>query len=47
MPVESRFVSVGEKAPEFSLPSIKGDTFNITQLQPEKVVVLVFLRGFL
>ncbi len=47
MPVESRFVSVGEKAPGFSLPSIKGEDFNITQLQGDKVVVLVFLRGFL
>ena len=47
MPVESRFVPVGAEAPEFSLPTIKGGIFNITQLQGEKFAVLVFLRGFM
>jgi peroxiredoxin len=47
MPVESRFVSVGKPAPEFSLPTISGETFNITQLQGRKIVILVFLRGFM
>ena len=47
MPTESRFVPVGTQTPEFSLPTIKGETFNITQLKGEKIVVLVFLRAFM
>lgn len=46
MPIESRFVNVGEEAPLFSLPRVNGDNFDIRQMRGKQHVVLVFLRGF-
>ena len=47
MPVESRFVHLGENAPEFSLPAVGGETISLEQFRGQKHVVLVFLRGFM
>lgn len=46
MPVQSRFIKVGKHAPEFSLPSVSGETVSIKQFRGKKNIVLVFLRGF-
>ncbi|HKJ26933.1 MAG TPA: hypothetical protein VJ965_04815 [Anaerolineales bacterium] len=45
MPVESRFVQVAEKAPAFTLPTVNGEVVSIEQVQADRHVVLVFLRG--
>lgn len=47
MPVQSRFITVGTQAPEFSLPSVNGESIDIKQFRGRKNIVLVFLRGFL
>jgi len=47
MPVESRFVQIGEPAPSFRLPSVDGQDTSLEKFIGEKNVVLVFLRGFL
>lgn len=47
MPVESRFIQVGEHAPAFTLPAVSGEQVSLAQFEGEKQVVLVFLRGFM
>ncbi len=46
MPVDSRFVHVGEPAPTFQLPSVDGEEVSLDQFFGRENVVLVFLRGF-
>jgi peroxiredoxin (alkyl hydroperoxide reductase subunit C) len=47
MPVESRFVHIGDQAPAFTLPSVTGENISLNKFHGNKHVVLVFLRGFL
>ena len=42
----SSVVSVASVAPQFTLPSAGGDTFDLTSFAGDKNVVLVFYRGF-
>ena len=44
MPQTSRVV-VGDEAIDFTMQSIDGDTFNLTDMRGEQAVVLVFFRG--
>jgi len=46
MPTQSRFVSIGTQAPDFTLPAVSGDQISLSDYRGEKHVVLVFLRGF-
>jgi peroxiredoxin len=46
MPVESRFVRVGERAPSFTLQDVTGEEVALESFRGRKYVVLVFLRGF-
>jgi len=46
MPTQSRFVTVGAEAPDFTLPSVAGGTVHLSGYRGRKHVVLVFLRGF-
>ena len=39
-------ISVARVAPQFTLPSAGGDTFDLTSFAGDKNVVLVFYRGF-
>ena len=34
------------KAPDFSLPSIEGDTFTRSNFEDDKIILLVFYRAF-
>jgi peroxiredoxin len=45
MPLDSETVSVGEQAPDFTLPSIGGQDVSLADYRGQPVV-LVFLRGF-
>jgi peroxiredoxin (alkyl hydroperoxide reductase subunit C) len=47
MPTKSRFVKLGQPAPDFSLPSVDGGQTTLKDFRGEKNVVLVFLRGFM
>lgn len=47
MPVQNRFISIGEEAPDFSLNSVAGESITLSQYRNKKNVVIVFLRGFL
>jgi len=38
-------LAVGEAAPDFTLPSFRGDTITLSQYRGEKTVLLVFYRG--
>ena len=38
-------VVVGDEAIDFTMQSIDGNTFNLTDLRGEKAVILVFFRG--
>jgi cytochrome oxidase Cu insertion factor (SCO1/SenC/PrrC family) len=44
-PTDLERVAVGTMAPDFSLPSLAGDTFTLSSFRGEKNVVLVFYRG--
>ncbi len=46
MPVDSRFVHLGDPAPDFTLPSVNGEQVSLSQFRGSQHVVLVFLRGF-
>jgi peroxiredoxin len=47
MTTESRFVSLGHPAPDFTLPAVDGRQVSLNEFRGEKHVVLVFLRGFM
>jgi peroxiredoxin len=47
MPTQSRFVKLGQPAPEFYLPSVDGRQITLKDFRGEKHIVLVFLRGFM
>lgn len=46
MPTNSRFVKLGEKALDFTLPATTGKNITLNNYQGKKNVVIVFLRGF-
>ena len=46
MPVKSRFVDLGNKAPDFTLPTPAGEEITLSDYRGDKHVVLIFLRGF-
>jgi peroxiredoxin Q/BCP len=46
MPVESETITVGEPAPDFTLPAIDGSSVSLSGLRG-RPVLLVFLRGFM
>ncbi len=39
-------VAEGNIAPDFTLPSVSGETITLSDYRGEKAVVLVFLRDF-
>lgn len=47
MTTTSRFVPLGEPAPNFLLSAVDGSEISLTDYLGEKHVVLVFLRGFM
>jgi peroxiredoxin len=47
MTTQSRFVHLGQPAPDFTLPAVDGRQVSLNSYQGEKNVVLVFLRGFM
>lgn len=38
-------IAVGHQAPDFTLESSAGDTYNLSELRGEKNVLLIFFRG--
>jgi peroxiredoxin len=44
-PTDLDRVAVGTVAPDFSLPTLAGDTITLSEFQGVKDVVLVFYRG--
>ncbi len=42
----NKFVTVGSKAPGFTLPSAGGGSISLGDYRNRKCVALVFLRGF-
>lgn len=40
-------INPGQPLPEFSLEDFSGETFSPTQLTGQKMIVLVFNRGFM
>lgn len=47
MTTNSRFVKLGQPAPDFTLPSVHGEDVSLSDYRGKKNVVLVFLRGFM
>jgi peroxiredoxin len=47
MTTNSRFVKIGQPAPNFTLPAVDGRQVSLNDYQGDKHVVLVFLRGFM
>lgn len=47
MPIEPKLVPVGSLAPDFTLPTIDGQTLTLSGFRGRSCVVLVFLRGFM
>jgi hypothetical protein len=47
MTTTSRFVKLGQPAPEFTLPAVDGRQVALQDYRGQKHVVLVFLRGFM
>lgn len=47
MPTQSRFVKLGQPAPDFYLPSVDDRKIALKDFRGKKNVVLVFLRGFM
>lgn len=46
MPVNSKAVPVGSKAPDFTLLNWDGTEVSLSDYNESKCVILVFLRGF-
>jgi peroxiredoxin len=46
MLTQSRFVSIGSEAPDFTLPSVTDEEVRLSDYRDQKHVVLVFPRGF-
>ena len=46
MPIQSRRVPVGSRAPALTLPAARGDRISLEDYTGHHSVVLVFLRGF-
>lgn len=46
MTVKSRFVHLGAEAPDFTLPTSAGQEVTLSDYRGDKLVVLIFLRGF-
>jgi hypothetical protein len=44
-PTDLERVAVGTMAPDFSLPTLEGDTITLSGFRGEKDVILVFYRG--
>lgn len=47
MTTQSRFVKLGEPAPNFTLSSVDGLQVSLKDYLGQKNIVLVFLRGFM
>ena len=45
-PTEPERVAVGTVAPDFSLPTLDGDTITLSEFRGSKDVILVFYRGY-
>ncbi len=46
MPIQSKRVPVGSRAPALTLPTAGGDRISLEDYTGRRSVVLVFLRGF-
>jgi peroxiredoxin Q/BCP len=46
MTTESRFITLGDPAPDFTLPAVDGRQVSLKDFRG-KHIVLVFLRGFM
>jgi peroxiredoxin (alkyl hydroperoxide reductase subunit C) len=47
MTTQSRFVKLGQPAPDFTLSSVDGRQVSLKDFRDKKNIVLVFLRGFM
>lgn len=47
MTTHSRFVELGQPAPDFTLPAVDGGQISLHDYQGDRHVVLAFLRGFM
>ena len=45
MAVDTGRVRVGNTAPDFSLPTFRGDTVTLSEFEGKREVILVFYRG--
>lgn len=47
MTTQSRFIKLGQPAPDFTLESVDGEQISLKDYRGRSHVVLVFLRGFM
>ncbi len=46
VPTRGVKVAVGQRAPDFTLPDARGEAVTLSSFRGEKIVVLVFYRGY-